>query len=81
MFQRDGVPPKIIFDGSKEHTLGGFKCEVLESCYHLRNTELESLWKMAAEGGILELKIESDRKMTKMKSPKVLWIDCLELGA
>jgi hypothetical protein len=25
LFQRDGVPPKMIMDGSKEQTLGGFK--------------------------------------------------------
>ena len=34
---------------------------------------------MAAEGDICELKRGSDRKMTKMKSPKVLWNDCLDL--
>ena len=36
---------------------------------------------MAVEGGISELKIGSGRKMTKMKSPKVLWGDFLELEA
>ena len=36
---------------------------------------------MDAEGGIRELKIGSGRKMTNMKSPKVLWDDCLELEA
>ena len=36
---------------------------------------------MAAEVGVRELKIGSGRKMTKMKSPKVLWDDCLELEA
>ena len=36
---------------------------------------------MDAEGVIRELKIGSGRKMTKMKSPKVLWDDCLELEA
>ena len=34
---------------------------------------------MAAEGGIRELKRGPGRNMTKMKSPKVLWDDCLEL--
>ena len=34
---------------------------------------------MASEGGMNELKIGSGRKMTKTKSPKVLWDDCLEL--
>ena len=36
---------------------------------------------MAAEEGIRELKRGSDRKMTKTKSPKVLWYDCLKLEA
>ena len=35
----------------------------------------------AAEGGIRELKIGSGRKITKIKSPKVLWDDCFELEA
>ena len=34
---------------------------------------------MAAEGGICEIKRGSGRNMTKMKPPKVLWDDCLEL--
>ena len=36
---------------------------------------------MASEGVIRELKRGSGRKMNKMKSPKVLWGDCLELEA
>ena len=36
---------------------------------------------MAAEGGISELKIRSGRKMTKIKSLKVIWDDFLELEA
>ena len=34
---------------------------------------------MAAEGVIRELNIGSGINMTKIKSPKVLWGDCLEL--
>ena len=36
---------------------------------------------MDAEGGVSELKRGSGSKMTKIKSPKVLWGDCLELEA
>ena len=36
---------------------------------------------MYAEGGIRELKRGSGRNMTKMKSPKLLWENCLELEA
>ena len=39
LFQHDGVPPKIIFDGSKEQTLGTFKHKVSEAGCHLRRTE------------------------------------------
>ena len=73
------MPPKIIFDGLKYQTLGVFKHKVADACCHLRQTEPESSWKMAAEVGICELKRGSGINMTKIKSPKVLWDDCLEL--
>ena len=79
LFKRDVVPPNIIVDGSKEHTLGDFKLKVAEAGYHLIQTEPESPWKMAVEGGICDLKRGSGRNMTKIKSPKVLWVYCLGL--
>ena len=81
LFQLDGVPPKMIVDNSKEQNLSVFKRKVAESGCHLRQAEPESLWKMAVEGGICELIRGLDRKMTKTKSPNVLWDDCLELEA
>ena len=81
LFQWDGVHPKMIVDVSKEQTMGVFKRKVVEAGCHFRQTEPESLWQIAAEGGICELKTGSGRKMNKMKSPKVLWGDCLELEA
>ena len=56
LFQRDGVTPKKIVDGSKEQTLGNFKRKVAEAVYHLRETKPESPWQMAAEREICELK-------------------------
>ena len=56
LFQRDRVPPKMVVDGSKEQTLGVFKRKVSDTGYHLRQTEPEYPWQMAAEGGICELK-------------------------
>ena len=47
LFQRDGVPPKMIVEGLKEHTLEVFKSKVAEAGCHLRQTEPESLRKMA----------------------------------
>ena len=35
LFRRDGVPPKMIVDGSKEQTLGNFKREVAEDGCHI----------------------------------------------
>ena len=66
-FQRDGVPPKMIVEGSKEQTMGNFKLKVAEAGCHLRHTEPESPWQIAEERIISELKRGSVRKMTKMK--------------
>ena len=41
LFQCDGVPPKMIVDGSKEQTLGDFEHKVAEDGCHLRQTEPE----------------------------------------
>ena len=42
LFQRDGVPPKMIVDSSKEQNLGDFKRKIAEAGCHLRQTEPES---------------------------------------
>ena len=75
LFQQDGVHPKMIVDGLKEQTMSYFKRKVAEAGCHLIHMEPGPLWKMASEGGIIELKRGSGRKMIKMKSPKVLWYD------
>jgi hypothetical protein len=33
-FKRDGVPPEMIMDGSKEQTLGEFCCKLREAVCH-----------------------------------------------
>ena len=81
LFQWDGVPPKMIVDVLKEQTMVIFKRKIAEAGCHLRQTELDSPWQMDTEGRIRELKRGPGRKMTKIKSPKVLWGDCLELEA
>ena len=50
LFQRHGVPPKMIVDGLKDNTMVVLKLKVAEAGCHLRQTEPESPWKMAAEG-------------------------------
>jgi hypothetical protein len=37
LFHRDGVPPTMIFDGSKEQTLGNFKRKLREAVTHIVN--------------------------------------------
>ena len=72
MFRRDGVPPAIIVDGSKEQTQGKFASKVREANCWLKQTHPYSPWSNAAEGVIRELKKGSGRKMVKTKTPKVL---------
>ena len=39
MFARDGVPPALILDGSKEQTLGEFRRKAKVSTCHVKTTE------------------------------------------
>ena len=79
LFHRDGVPPVMILDGSKEQTLGEFRRKLRQADCHQRQTEPYSPWMNAAEGCIRELKRGSSRKMLKTGSPKTLWDHCIEL--
>jgi hypothetical protein len=56
MFHRDGVPPTMIFDGSKEQADGNFKHKLREANCHAQQTEPYFPWQQAAEGCIHELK-------------------------
>ena len=44
MFNRDGVPPKIVSDGAKESLLGRFNEKCREADCHLVQTEPYSPW-------------------------------------
>jgi hypothetical protein len=81
LFHRDGVPPTMVLDGSKEQTKGDFKRKLCEADCHARQTEPYSLWQQAAEGCIRELKRGVSCKMIKTGSPRVLWDHCIELEA
>ncbi len=81
VFQRDGVPPTMVTNDSKEQTKGEFRCKLKEADCHPRVTEPYSPWQQAAEGYIRELKRGSSRKMIKTGSPKCLSDHCLELEA
>ena len=73
MFQRDGVPPRICIDGSKEQSLGSFGKKCKEADCHLVNTEPYSPWMNAAEGCVKHVKQGSSRKMMMSGSPMRLW--------
>ena len=79
LFQRDGVPPACIVDGSKEQAEGDFRRKCKEASCQLKQIKPYSPWQNAAEGAIRELKKGAGRKMIKRRSPKKLWDDCLEL--
>lgn len=81
LFSRDGVPPEMVLDGSKEQTLGQFAKKLREACCHKRQIEPHSPWMNAAEMNIREIKRGSSRKMIKSQSPKKLWDHSLELEA
>ena len=49
LFHRDGVPPAMVMDGSKEQTLGDFRRKLKEADCHLRQTKPYSPWMNAAE--------------------------------
>ena len=54
--QREGVPPTIVMDGSKEQTLGLFRKKARQMGTHIKQTEPHSPWQNAAEGVIREVK-------------------------
>ncbi len=72
VFQRDGVPPTMVTNDSKEQIKGEFRCKLKEADCHPRVTEPYSPWQQAAEGCICELKRGSSRKMIKTRSCKCL---------
>jgi hypothetical protein len=81
VFQRNGVPPTMVTDDSKEQTKGEFQRKLKEADCHPRVTEPYSQWQQATEVCICELKRKSSRKMIKTGSPECLWDHCLELEA
>ncbi len=56
LFHRDGVPPTMVFDGSKKHSQEDFKRKLCKVDCHARQTEPYSPWQQATEGCIHELK-------------------------
>ena len=72
VFQRDGVPPRMVVDNSKEQLSKEFKGKCREADCHLVTTEPYLPWMQAAEGCVKQVKLGSSRKMMKSGSPKPL---------
>ena len=68
-FKGDGVPPKMLMDGSKEKTLGSFKKSFQEADFHINQTEPYSPWQLQAEETIRELNKVGSRKMVWAGAP------------
>jgi hypothetical protein len=81
IFQRDGVPPLLIMDGSKEQTMGQFRMKVREAYCRIKQTEPYSPWQNAVESAIRESKRAAGRKMAASKCPQRIWDHCIELEA
>ncbi len=81
MFQREGVPPLMVMDGSKEQTLGKFCQKLCDTGCKRKITEPFSPWQNAAECRIKDLKKGTGRKLLLTNTPRRLWDDCLEYEA
>ena len=81
LFAEEGVPAKIVVDGSKEQTLGEFRKKARQADCYILTAEPYTPQSNAAESAIRELKKGVGRKMVKSKAPRRLWDDCLELEA
>ena len=78
LFQRDGVPVKIIMDGAKEQVMGKFRKKCREAGSHVHQLEPHTPWANFAETCNKELKNGLAREMFPKKIPKRLWDDIAE---
>ena len=81
MAARDGVPPYLIMDGSKAHTLGEFRKKKRQFGCHIKQPEPYPPWKIMLEGATRELKRGSGQKMMRSLLPSKLWDHCIKLEA
>ena len=81
MAARDGVPPHLIMDGSKEQTLGEFRKKARQFSCHIKQSDPYSPWYIMAEGAIREIKCGSGQTMMRILLPAKLWYHCIELEA
>ena len=78
LLKRDGVPPNMVMDGSKEQSLGYFRKKCQEADLYLKQTELYSICQLQDEGTTRELKKDASRKIVRASAPKQIWDYALE---
>jgi hypothetical protein len=76
-----GAPEALVMDGSEEQTVGDFRKKARDAGIHIKQTEAHTQKVNHAEVAIQELKKSTRQKMVRMKSPTLLWDNCLELEA
>jgi hypothetical protein len=76
-----GAPDTMVMDGAKELTQGLFRQKLRDAGVKIMQVEPHTQKSNHAEAAIRELKKSVRRKMVRMRSPKSLWDDCLELEA
>ena len=81
MLKRDGVPPNMIVNKSKEQYLGSFELKFRSSECQLVNSKTYLHWSKIDQGFIREIKRGLSRQLIKTGYPKRLWDNCFELQA
>ena len=81
LFQREGAPPSMTMDGSKEQTMGEFAKKLRQAGVHKLQIEPYSPWQNACEGAIGRLKSATAHDMVSTGTPIRLWDDCMERQA
>ena len=78
LLKRDGVPPNMVMDGSKEQSIGLFRKKCQDADFHIKQTEPYSTCQLQAEGTTRDLKEGASRKMIRASAPKRIWDYALE---
>jgi hypothetical protein len=81
ILRHDGVPPKMILDGSKEQVEGVFRRKLKEVNCHIHVTEPYSPWQHATEGCIRKLKQGVSCKMIRTGAPNAFGTTALNWRA
>ena len=81
LFKRDGVPPNMIIDHSKEQLSSDFIKKLFEANCHQKIIKPHSPWSTAYDMNIHIFKRSCYQNMIKTKYQNHLWDHCDELEA